>query len=86
MTLGLAGTRPDAGVSVVELNLKFVWETVQKTKVGKGGVAYVVDAGGRVFAHPDFDVGKVSAGFVNSRPGAGGAHHDSFDGRGPHRA
>jgi hypothetical protein len=58
MTLGLAGTGLDAGVSVVELNLKSMWEIVQKTKVGKGGVAYVVDAGGRIIAHPDFGVGK----------------------------
>jgi hypothetical protein len=59
MTLGLAGGRLDSGVSVVELNLKSIWEIVQKTKVGKGGVAYVVDAGGRVIAHPDFGVGKT---------------------------
>jgi hypothetical protein len=58
MTMGLAGPRSDTDVSVVELNLKLIWEIVQKTKVGKGGVAYVVDAGGRVIAHPDFDVGK----------------------------
>ena len=58
MTLGLAGTRRDAGVSVVELNLNVVQEIVQKTKVGNRGVAYVVDARGRVIAHPDFDVRK----------------------------
>ena len=28
---------------------------------------------------------QVPAGFVNSRPGAGGAHHEIFDGAGlPH--
>jgi hypothetical protein len=53
MTLGLAGTRPDAGVSVVELNLNLMWEIVQQTKVGDRGVAYVVNAEGRVIAHPD---------------------------------
>jgi hypothetical protein len=58
MTLGLAGTRPDAGASVVELNLNLIWEIVQQTKVGNRGVAYVVDAGGRVIAHPDFGVRK----------------------------
>ena len=58
MTLGLAGTRPDAGVSVVELNLNQISEIVQQTKVGNRGVAYVVDAGGRVIAHPDFDLRK----------------------------
>ena len=58
MTLGMAGTRFDAGVSVVELNLKPMWDIVQQTKVGDHGVAYVVNAEGRVIAHPDFSVGK----------------------------
>src|SRR5882762_8867074 len=58
MTLGMAGKRFDAGVSVVELNLKPMWDIVQQTKVGNHGVAYVVNAEGRVIAHPDFSVGK----------------------------
>ena len=58
MTLGLASPRSDAGVSVVELNLTSIWDIVQKTKVGKGGVAYIVDAGGRIIAYPDYDVGR----------------------------
>ena len=58
MTLGMAGRGFDAGVSVVELNLKPMWDIVQQTKVGDHGVAYVVDAEGRVIAHPDFSVSK----------------------------
>jgi beta-lactamase regulating signal transducer with metallopeptidase domain len=58
VTVGLAGARWDAGVSVVELNLKLMWDLVQQTKVGDGGVAYVVNAEGRIIAHPDFDVAK----------------------------
>jgi Cache domain len=58
MTLGIANTRLDAGVSVVELNLSQVSDIVQQTKVGNRGVAYVVDAGGRVIAHPDSAVRK----------------------------
>ena len=58
MTLGMAGWRSDAGVSVVELNLKPMWDIVQQTKVGDHGVAYVVNAEGRVIAHPDLSVGK----------------------------
>ena len=57
MTLGMASGRSDAGVSLVELNLKPMWDIVQ-TKVGDHGVAYVVNAEGRVIAHPDFSVGK----------------------------
>jgi hypothetical protein len=58
MTMGMAGWRSDAGVNVVELNLKPMWDIVQQTKVGDHGVAYVVNAEGRVIAHPDFSVGK----------------------------
>jgi hypothetical protein len=58
MTMGMAGHRFDAGASVVELNLKPMWDIVQQTKVGDGGLAYVVDAEGRVIAHPDSSVGK----------------------------
>src|SRR6202521_6072596 len=58
MTLGMAGRRFDAGVSVVELNLKPMWDIVQQTKVGDHGVAYVVDAEGRVIAHSDLGVAK----------------------------
>jgi beta-lactamase regulating signal transducer with metallopeptidase domain len=58
MTLGMSGWRSDAGVSLVELNLKPMWDIVRKTKVGDRGIAYVVDANGRLIAHPDFSVGK----------------------------
>ena len=57
MTLGMAGRRFDAGVSLVELNLKPMWDIVRQTKVGDHGVAYVVNAEGRVIAHPDLSVG-----------------------------
>ena len=53
MTLALAGTRRDAGVSVVEVNLKLIWDVVSQIKVGERGHAYVVDAQGRLIAHPD---------------------------------
>jgi hypothetical protein len=35
-----------------------MWDIVQQTKVGDHGVAYVVDAEGRVIAHPDSSVAK----------------------------
>ena len=53
MTLSLAGTRRDAGVSVAEVNLKLIWDTVSQIKVGEHGQAYVVDREGRLIAHPD---------------------------------
>ena len=51
MTLALAGTRRGAGVSVAMVSLALVWEIVRKMKVGEHGVAYIVDAQGRVIAH-----------------------------------
>jgi two-component system NtrC family sensor kinase len=53
MTLALAGSRRDAGVSIAEVNLKLVWDLVMQMKVGEHGVAYIVDGEGRVVAHPD---------------------------------
>jgi len=56
MTLALAGDRRDAGVSVAEVNLKFIWDVVSQIKVGEHGQAYVVDAMGRLIAHPDLNL------------------------------
>lgn len=53
MTLALAGVRRDAGVSVVTINLKFIRDVIAQLKLGTGGRAYVVDAGGRLIAHSD---------------------------------
>ena len=56
MTLALAGTRRDAGVSVAEVNLKLIWDVVSQIKVGEHGHAYVIDATGRLIAHPDISL------------------------------
>src|ERR1700674_5277756 len=37
MTLSLAGTRRDTGVSIAEVNLKLIWDVVSKIKVGERG-------------------------------------------------
>jgi hypothetical protein len=58
MTLSLAGTRRDAGVSVAEVNLKLIWAIVKGMKVGEHGVTYVLDAQNRVVAHPNMFDGQ----------------------------
>ena len=50
------GTRRDAGVWVAEVNLKLIWDVVSQIKVGEQGNAYVVDAQGRLIAHPDISL------------------------------
>src|SRR6476660_8714157 len=56
MTLSLAGTIRNAGVSVAEVNLKLIWDVVSQIKVGAHGHAYVVGSQGRLIAHPDISL------------------------------
>ena len=56
MTLAIAGTRKDAGVSIAEVNLKLIWDIVSQIRVGQHGHAYVVGAQGRLIAHPDISL------------------------------
>src|SRR6185436_19043081 len=56
MTLSLAGTRREAGVSIAEVNLKLIRDVVSQIKVGEHGQAYVVGAQGRLIAHPDISL------------------------------
>lgn len=56
MTLALAGARRDAGVGIAEVNLKFIWDVVSRIKVGERGEAFVIDAQGRLVAHPDISL------------------------------
>jgi len=55
MTLSLAGTQREGGVSVAEVNVTRVRDLVVQLKVGEHGTAYVLDAQGRVIAHPDIN-------------------------------
>jgi two-component system NtrC family sensor kinase len=56
ITIALAGSGEDVGVVAAEANLKFIWDVVSGMKVGQGGHAYVVDANGRLIAHPDISL------------------------------
>jgi signal transduction histidine kinase/ActR/RegA family two-component response regulator len=56
LTIALAGERRAAGVVVAEVDLKFVWDVVSEIRVASQGVAFVVDASGRLIAHPDMSL------------------------------
>jgi signal transduction histidine kinase len=53
MTIAVAGMGDRAGITVAEVNLKFIWDVVSRIKIGKEGHAYVVDSRGHLIAHPD---------------------------------
>jgi signal transduction histidine kinase len=51
-----AGRGEGAGVTAVEVNLKFIWEVIQRIKIGDKGFAYVVNKDGSLVAHPDISL------------------------------
>ena len=56
MTLAVTDGRAGSGVSLAEINLKFIWDVVSTVTVGERGQAYVVDKEGRLIAHPDLSL------------------------------
>ena len=53
MTMAVAQSGRNAGVTAAEVNLKLIWDVITAIKIGKSGYAYVVDGDGRLIAHPD---------------------------------
>ena len=53
MTIAAGGQSPQAGISVADVNLKFIWDLISRIRFGEKGIAYVVDARGQLVAHPD---------------------------------
>ena len=79
MTVAIAGSGRDTGVTLAEVNLKFIWDVVNRIKVGRGGHAYVVDQRGLLLAHPDIglvlrktDLSGLSQVRAALAPAAGG--------------
>jgi signal transduction histidine kinase len=54
--LTIAMLQAGGGVTVAEVNLKFIWDVVSQIKVGQAGLAFVVDGGGALIAHPDISL------------------------------
>jgi len=64
MTIAMAGSGKGAGVTVVAVNLKFIWDVVSQIKIGKAGHAYVVDGEGVLIAHPDISLVLQKTTFI----------------------
>jgi signal transduction histidine kinase/CheY-like chemotaxis protein len=56
ITIATIGNGGDTGVTVAEVNLKFIWDVVSQITIGKAGHAYVVDSRGHLIAHPDISL------------------------------
>jgi len=50
------GEKGGGGVTAAEVNLKFIWDVVSQIRIGKAGVAFVVDGQGALIAHPDISL------------------------------
>ena len=78
MTIGVAHSRRETGVSVAEINLRFLTDFVTTGQAGKIGAAYVVSAKGELLASsdpnqkPGADYSKLSqvAAMIGSNPQA----------------
>jgi signal transduction histidine kinase len=56
MTVAMAVPTSEGGVTVAEVNLKLIWDTVSQLRIGRDGDAFVVDGQGRVIAHRDLTI------------------------------
>ncbi len=56
MAISIPEARDRSGVTVVDVNLKFIWDVVSRIRIGQKGVAYVVDDKGFLVAHPDISL------------------------------
>ena len=77
------------GVTVADINLKFVWDVVASPVLGAGSLAYVVTDEGTLVAHPDISLvlkktdmralPQVQAALANVPYGAGRHTADAVD-------
>lgn len=53
LRLAVADRGPNGGVTVADVDLTFIRDVISTIRVGRAGVAYVVDQDGRLIAYPD---------------------------------
>ena len=56
MTIAVPGLTDSSGVTIAEVNLKFIWDVISRLKIGRNGLAYLVDSRGQLIAHPDISL------------------------------
>src|SRR5688572_19805725 len=56
MAISIPEARDRPGVTVVDVNLKFIWDVVSRIRIGQKGIAYVVHDKGFLVAHPDISL------------------------------
>ena len=56
VTLALAALEGAGGVTIVQINLKFIADMVAQMRFGEAGQAYVVDSVGKLVAHPNLSL------------------------------
>jgi hypothetical protein len=56
MRISIPEARDRPGVTVVDVNLKFIWDLISQIRIGEKGLAYVVDEKGFLIAHPDISL------------------------------
>ncbi len=53
MTIAIKGAGDNGGLTLADVNLKFIWDVVSRIRIGDKGKAYVVDDQGYLVADPD---------------------------------
>jgi signal transduction histidine kinase len=56
MTVAIEEVGGEGGITAAEVSLKLLWDVVSRIQIGSAGYAYVVDASGRLIAHPDISL------------------------------
>ena len=56
LSLALRNPGREKGVTVAEVNLKFVWDVISRIDIGRNGRAFVVGSNGLLIAHPDISL------------------------------
>ncbi|HXD41427.1 MAG TPA: ATP-binding protein [Ramlibacter sp.] len=56
LTIARPSGAPGHGVTVIDVNLKFVWDAITQIQVGRTGSAFVLDESGTLIAHPDISL------------------------------